>query len=137
MSFAPRRRNSKPLPSDYLGQRLCQIFSYPWRAIVRVNQPDSDWETITKHAIDPRELWLRWQDADQIVGVRFGSTTLYGMIDLDVSSIYHPYQDAEALRLIQASLETIGITRTFLTQSSLAVAFISGFPCLKKFQPSG
>ena len=120
MSFAPRRRNSRPLPSDYLGQRLCQIFSYPWRAIVRANQPDSNWETITKHAIDPRELWLRWQDADQIVGVRFGSSTLYGMIDLDVSSIYHPYQDAEALRLIQASLETIGITRTFLTQSSFS-----------------
>lgn len=113
-------RKVGPLPRDPQGQRLCQIFSHPWDAIYKANHPDGSWQTLTKHPLAPRELWLRWQDAAQIVGVRFGSKTLYGMIDLDVKGAYHPAQDAKALPLMQAALETIGITRTFLTQSSFS-----------------
>lgn len=118
MKIPPHPRSPEALPRDPLGQRLCQIFPYRWAAIVRPNQPDGSWETLTKHAIGQRELWLRHQDAEQIVGVRFDSTTTYGLLDLDVNGIYHPNQDADALPLIRASLETIGIVRTFLIESS-------------------
>lgn len=112
------RRLSEPLPADPLGKRLCQIFTYLWRAIIKANDPDSPWETLTKYPLRPRKLWNLWQDAAQIVGVRFGTTTSYALIDLDVAGIYHPRQDSTALQRLRASLETIGICRTFLTQSS-------------------
>jgi hypothetical protein len=113
-------REVGPLPGDPLGKRLCQIFSYPWNAIVKTNDSDSTWQTITKHPLAPRELWMCWQDANQIVGTRFDSKTVHGLIDLDVTGMYHPKQEAEALPLMRAALETIGITRTFLTQSSFS-----------------
>lgn len=113
-----RHRPSEPLPADPLGKRLCQIFTYLWQAIVKANDPDAPWETLTKYPLRPRKLWNLWQDAAQIVGVRFGVTTSYALIDLDVAGIYHPRQDSTALQCLRASLETIGICRTFLTQSS-------------------
>lgn len=113
-----RHRPSEPLPADPLGKRLCQIFTYLWQAIVKANDPDAPWETLTKYPLRPRKLWNLWQDAAQIVGVRFGVTTTYALIDLDVAGIYHPRQDSTALQRLRASLETIGICRTFLTQSS-------------------
>jgi len=111
-------RRMEPLPSDRLGKRLCQTFPYLWKAIVKPNDPDSSWKTLNDYPLRPRELWRLWQDAAQIVGVRFDSLTSYAMIDLDVAGAYHPKQDAEALSVIRAALETIGITRTFLIQSS-------------------
>ncbi|GAB4231444.1 MAG: hypothetical protein Kow00121_59740 [Elainellaceae cyanobacterium] len=108
----------EPLPGDPLGKRLCQTFPYLWKAIVKTNDPDSSWKTLNDYPLRPRELWRLWQDAAQIVGVRFDSVTCYGMIDLDVKGSYHPNQNAQALSVIQAALETIGITRTFLSQSS-------------------
>lgn len=120
MNLSAPPREVGPLPGDTLGKRLCQIFFYPWNAIVKANDPDGTWQTITKHPLAPRELWMRWQDANQIVGTRFGSETVHGLIDLDTAGIYHPKQDAEALPMMRAALETIGITRTFLTQSSFS-----------------
>lgn len=120
MNLSMQPRKVGPLPADPQGQRLCQIFSHPWDAIYKPDDPNSSWQTLTKHPLAPRELWLRWQDTAQIVGVRFGSKTVYGMIDLDVKGAYHPIQDAKALPLIRAALETIGIARTFLTQSSFS-----------------
>lgn len=108
----------EPLPGDPLGKRLCQTFPYLWKAIVKVNDIDSPWRTLNDYPLRPRELWQLWQDAAQIVGVRFGSTTRYSMIDLDVKGAYHPAQNAQALSTIRTALETIGMTRTFLTQSS-------------------
>lgn len=111
-------RPGEPLPGDALGKRLCQTFPYLWKAIVKPNDPDSGWKTLNDYPLRPRELWRLWQDAACIVGVRFDSLTAYGMIDLDVMGAYHPNQNPQALSLIRAALETIGITRTVLTQSS-------------------
>ncbi|MBD2054894.1 hypothetical protein H6F88_02475 [Oculatella sp. FACHB-28] len=125
-------REVGPLPRDPLGKRLCQIFSYAWNAIVKTNDSDSTWQTITKHPLAPRELWMCWQDANQIVGTRFDSKTVHGLIDLDVTGMYHPKQEAEALPLMRAALETIGITRTFLTQSSFSGGLHLWIPLPKK-----
>ncbi|MBD2158889.1 hypothetical protein [Leptolyngbya sp. FACHB-16] len=111
-------RRVEPLPGDPLGKRLCQTFPYLWKAIVKSNELDSSWKTLNDYPLRPRELWRLWQDAAQVVGVRFDSLTRYAMIDLDVKGAYHPQQNAQALSVIRAALETIGITRTFLIQSS-------------------
>ncbi|MGG6262895.1 hypothetical protein ACQ4M3_29130 [Leptolyngbya sp. AN03gr2] len=113
-----RSHRIEPLPADPVGKRLCQTFSYRWMPIVRENEPDGRWRTLTRYPLRPRELWKIWQDAAELVGVRFGSQTSYALIDLDKLGQYHPVHNSEALPLIRAALETIGITRTFLTQSS-------------------
>lgn len=110
----------EPLPKDFFGQRICQIFGrYRWQTI-EAQAPDDatakpNWKTVKNYPLRPRSLWLKWQDAKQLVGVRFGNVTQYAVIDIDAGS---PYRSPEALRHIRAALETIGLTRTLLTRSS-------------------
>ena len=73
------------------------------------------WQTQTKYPLRPRVLWSLWQDANTLVGVRFGHTTAYALIDLDAGGLYC---SAEGVADIRAALETIGITRTLLLRSS-------------------
>lgn len=106
------------MPGEALGKRLCETFPYLWKSIVKDNNAESAWRTITPYALRPRELWRLWQAAEVVCGVRFGKETRYALIDLDVRGQYHPDQNPNSLPEIRASLETIGITRTFLLRSS-------------------
>ncbi|MGB3518570.1 MAG: hypothetical protein WBA43_19085, partial [Elainellaceae cyanobacterium] len=56
-----------------------------------------------------------WQDANQLIGVRFTHDTRYALLDLDAGG---DYCTAEGVAQIRAALETIGITRTLLLRSS-------------------
>lgn len=119
----PAKRNPpEPPPADPLGKRLCEIFPYRWQPIVADNPTDATekaaWQTLTRYPLRPRALWSLWQDAAQLVGVRFGSTTTYALIDLDKDGHYHPNQTPGILATIRAALETIGIYRVILTRSS-------------------
>ncbi|MBD2094482.1 hypothetical protein H6F90_04870 [Trichocoleus sp. FACHB-591] len=124
-AIAPKRarqRLSEPLPREPLGQRLCQLFPYPWQAIVAPTPTDAGqkpaWQTLTQYPLKPRSLWTYWQDAAQLVGVRFGPTTYHGLIDLDALSLHHPTRDRQALATIRAALASIGIHQTLLLRSS-------------------
>lgn len=106
----------EPLPKSPLGQRLCELFHYRWNwleASLENSALDTNWTTNTKYPIRPRSLWTRWQDANTVIGVRFGSSTKYGVIDIDVNS---PYIDQ--LDTVREALETIGIVRTITLRSS-------------------
>ena len=115
-----RTPRSEPLPADPTGQRLCEIFGYyPWN-FIRADLPDdaaakAAWTTITTHPLRPRVLWNQWQDANQLIGVRFTHDTRYALLDLDAGG---DYCTAEGVAQIRAALETIGITRTLLVRSS-------------------
>lgn len=111
-------RQLELLPSHPLGQRLCEIFSYRWHTISGTNAPDPQWQTHTKYPLRPRVLWQRWNDPNVLIGVRFGSTTTYALIDIDRTSPYHPATNPVGLPLILAALETIGIVRHLLLTSS-------------------
>jgi hypothetical protein len=41
------------------------------------------WKTVTDYPLRPRVLWAKWQDPDQLIGVRFNSQTRYGLLDID------------------------------------------------------
>ncbi|MBD2095119.1 hypothetical protein H6F90_08120 [Trichocoleus sp. FACHB-591] len=117
-----RQRLPEPLPRDPLGQRLCQLFPYPWQAIVAPIPTDAGqkpaWQTLMQYPLKPRSLWTYWQDAAQLVGVRFGPTTYHGLIDLDALSLHHPTRDRQALTTLRAALASIGIHETILLRSS-------------------
>ncbi len=111
---------SEPLPADATGQRLCEIFGhYPW-SFIRADLPDdattkAAWTTVNTYPLRPRVLWNQWQDANQLIGVRFTHDTRYALLDLDAGG---DYCTAEGVAQIRAALETIGITRTLLIRSS-------------------
>jgi hypothetical protein len=123
MTSSPSKSLNEPLPADPIGKRLCTTFPYRWQPIIAINEPDPEWKTITKYPLRPRSLWAQWQDAAQLVGLRFDDTTAYGLIDIDIDSPYHPSQGTDALFLIRAALETIGIYRTILISSSFSGGF--------------
>jgi hypothetical protein len=116
--FAAVARQPSLLPQNPVGVRLCELFPYLWNTIAAPNEVKPEWETLNKHPLRPRVLWQAWQDKTKLVGVRFGTDTLYGMLDIDRQSPYHPDQDPEALSTLRAALETIGIYRTVLITSS-------------------
>ncbi|MBD2097663.1 hypothetical protein H6F90_21425 [Trichocoleus sp. FACHB-591] len=117
-----RQRLPEPLPRDPLGQRLCQLFPYLWQAIIAPTPANANqkpaWQTLTQYPLKPRSLWTYWQDAAQLVGVRFGATTTYGLIDLDAFSLHHPTRDRQALTTLRAALASIGMHQTVLLRSS-------------------
>jgi hypothetical protein len=108
-----------PDPIAPLGRRLCEIFGqHPWDFIQAPAPTPGDkphWKTITDYPLRPRVLWAKWQDPDQLIGVRFNAQTRYGLLDIDAES---PYCNPESLAEIRAALETIGIVRTLLIRSS-------------------
>ncbi|MBD1866119.1 hypothetical protein H6F95_02135 [Cyanobacteria bacterium FACHB-471] len=119
----PAKHNlPEPFPADPLGKRLCETFPYRWQSIVADSPIDATekaaWRTLTRYPLRPRTLLNLWQDAAQLVGVRFGTTTSYALIDLDKDGQYHPSHTPGILSTIRATLETIGIYRTILIRSS-------------------
>lgn len=104
------------LPSHPHGARIAEIFGYRWRWLEAPNEGlKTEWKTNTKHPIRPRILWQKHQDASTIVGVRFGSTTRYAMVDVDKDS---PHNSPEGLQKLCWALETIGIARPIVIRSS-------------------
>jgi hypothetical protein len=117
----PRKTpRTEPLPADPTGQRLCETFGhYPWN-FIRADLPDDatakpTWTTVSAYPLRPRVLWNYWQDAHQLIGVRFTHDTRYALIDLDAGG---DYCTAAGVAQIRAALETIGLTRTLLIRSS-------------------
>ncbi|MBD2107410.1 hypothetical protein [Nodosilinea sp. FACHB-13] len=103
-------------PSHPHGAKLTQIFGYGWKwleAPLEQHHLSTAWKTNSKYRIKPRVLWSAWQDPKRVVGVRFGSSTGYGLIDIDATSAY-----LERIDDILAALETIGIVRVIILRSS-------------------
>ena len=104
------------MPSDPLGVKLCQIFSYPWMSLEGDgHELDPNWRTIKNYPLRPRALWAKFQDAKQLVGVRFAKLAEYALIDLDKGG---KFCNVEGVQATRDALETIGIVRTILCRSS-------------------
>jgi len=94
--------------------RFTDYFCHPFDAIL--NQSGQGWQTL-KQRLDDEQIWQHWQDGDRLIGLGFGKTTRYALIDIDCGS---PYHNEEGLRDITWALETIGINSTVLNQSSFS-----------------
>lgn len=80
----------------------------------------ADWKTQTRYPLSPRRLYDEWQDNDTLIGVRFGTNTAYGMLDIDKGSPYHPHRSEQKFRGILQALEDIGLVRPLIIQSSFS-----------------
>ena len=101
------------------------------------NQTKPNWITRTDHQLSIGELVREYLDIERLIGVGFGQTTKYAVIDLDWSSHYHPAHDIDAYFKILHTLESIGLTRYVVIQSSHSRGLHIYFPLprpVKTFQ---
>ena len=73
-----------------------------------------DWQTESRHPLSDR---LVIQGA-YLYGVRPGSNTTYGLIDIDKGSPYHPQRDPLAITRINEALEPLGLVAHLTLTSS-------------------
>jgi hypothetical protein len=117
MKICPPEEDLPLLPKSADGQRLLNIFGhYLWEALESPNTSPARWRTLN-YELRPRSLWRDWLDPHKLIGVRFGHTTKYALIDLDVLG---RYCNADAVTEIKDALETIGIARTLPIRSSVS-----------------
>ncbi|MBD2580155.1 hypothetical protein [Oscillatoria sp. FACHB-1406] len=118
MSSKPKK--SPLLPADPIGAKFCQYFPHPWNFIYApVPQHGKPcWLTETRYPLQPRNLWQQYNDPERLVGLRFGPTTRYGLLDIDQGSPNHPKRCPGNYQKILHILEDIGIVRTLTVQSS-------------------
>lgn len=72
------------------------------------------WQTETRHPLSDRLI----QQGGYIYGVRFGPSTNYALLDIDIQSVYHPRQDPIAFERLVSSLESLGIVAHLTCTSS-------------------
>jgi hypothetical protein len=64
-----------------------------------------NWKTESRYPLSDRAI----QQAAQLFGVRFGKQTNYCLLDIDITSAYHPQRDRFAVSTIAAALEPLGL----------------------------
>lgn len=72
------------------------------------------------------------QQSTTLLGVRFGATTQYCLLDIDIGSQYHPRQDLFAIARILAALEPLGLVSHVACTSSYSGGIHLYFP----FEPA-
>jgi hypothetical protein len=73
-----------------------------------------DWKTESRHPLSDRLI----NQGSYLYGVRFGPTTNYLMLDIDIGSPYHPQQHSQTLNRIQETLEPLGLIDWLICNSS-------------------
>ncbi len=117
----PRYQNLTP--ASEAGKRFTHWFSHGWDFIEKPNDPENgqktkSWTSNGDYLLSPRQIWQQHQDPNTLIGLRFGQTTNYLVIDLDRGSFYHPDNDEQAFNRCQEVLETTGLCRPVIIRSS-------------------
>lgn len=124
-------------PQSIYGKRFCQFFTHRHNFIeAQANGNDRpNWKTITDYPIEHRNLWHRFQDPQTLIGVSFGSSTNYALLDIDINSPYHPQTNEAAFRELLGAYEDVGLNEYIVIQSSWSQGIHVYFP-LPKFVPT-
>lgn len=72
------------------------------------------WKTESRHPLSDRLI----RQGAYLFGVRFGKTTNYCLLDIDIESPYHPRRDRLAIARILAALEPLGLVSGVFCTSS-------------------
>lgn len=128
--FGHQDPREAPIPSDPLSAQFASLW-HPWdfiQADIPAPGHKPNWERITAYPLEPRPLMRRWRSPTHLIGVSFGDTTRYCLLDIDLNSQYHPQRHPEALRRLLAALEDIGLVRPLFIQSSSSGGLHIYFP---------
>ncbi len=112
---------------------------HPWDFITaKATEGKPDWTSITGYPLSRETLYKRWQNPNEIIGVRFstnktsnGGLTWYLMIDIDIGSQYHPYNDIQQFFAVLAALRSLGLNQFIRVRSSPSEGLHLYFPLPK------
>lgn len=108
-------------PESEIAQTFTSFFPCSWHFIYAIGKSATgkpDWRTETRYPITARRLYDYWESDDTLIGVRFGTNTGYGLLDIDKNSPYHPSHNYELFKGILHALEDIGLAKPIIVQSS-------------------
>jgi hypothetical protein len=111
---------TKHLPQSPTGQRFCKFFNHRFNFIKSSYSLTPEWITVSNHPIDHRNLWSAHQDPERLIGLSFGTTTHYAVLDIDRQSPYHPCNSEAQYQELLGAYEAIGINSVLTVQSSLS-----------------
>lgn len=111
---------TKHLPQSYTGQRFCEFFKHRFNFIKSSYSSTSEWITISDYPLEHRNLWCLYQDPERLVGLSFGTTTRYAVLDIDRHSPYHPANSELQYRELLGAYEGVGINSVVTVQSSFS-----------------
>ncbi|MBD1847902.1 hypothetical protein H6F89_31890 [Cyanobacteria bacterium FACHB-63] len=97
-------------------------YDYIWAKYSRSHKVE--WKTESRHPLSDRII----QRGGYLYGVRFGAQTRYCLLDIDITSPYHPKQDPFALNHIITALEPLGLVQHVACTSSYSGGLHLYFP---------
>lgn len=109
------------LPGDPLGQHFLKYFNHGWRFILAQTPEEGErvqWRTETRYPLEPRDLWELHQDPEYLLGLSFGSYTMFIAADIDSKSKNHPNRSRRRFDGVLEAMEGIGLCRPIILQSS-------------------
>ncbi|MEM9272582.1 MAG: hypothetical protein AAGA80_06405 [Cyanobacteria bacterium P01_F01_bin.143] len=119
--------NDSLYPANPQAQEFFRYFAHHWDFII-APAGTKDWQTITNYKLQPRILWHKFQDPQNILGVRFGKLTKYCMVDIDRGSWLHFMNNPQAFRDLCQAFELIGLCRFVILFSSFSEGVHIYFP---------
>ena len=105
-------------PQIDLYSQLAQLFHLGYRFIKAKNTDKPQWETIGKYQLKSGGFIKDYASTLFLLGVGFGASTFYAMLDIDIGSPYHPANNSKAFQKLLHTLEKKGLTHPVLIQSS-------------------
>ena len=98
--------------------QLTKLFHIGFNFITADNIPEPNWRTNRKYPLTKGEFLKLYTDELSLLGVSFGDTTRYVMLDIDIDSPYHPNNDPQAYARLLLVLESIGLVYPVPIRSS-------------------
>ena len=105
-------------PQIDLYSQLARLFHLGYHFIKAKNTDKPQWETIGKYQLKSGGFIKDYASTLFLLGVGFGASTFYTMLDIDSDSPYHPANNSKAFQKILHVLEKKGLTHPVLIQSS-------------------
>jgi hypothetical protein len=117
-SFSDKYPENSNIFAEYTHRhRFHRLFAHGWDFILK-ETTESAWKTVKKFKLTEQKCWYKYTDPQQIIGLRFGTKTNYGLYDIDTGSIHDPREQEESLNSLKEQLEEWGIIDFVLLQSS-------------------
>ncbi len=89
--------------------QLTKLFHIGFNFITAENIPEPNWRTNRKYPLNRGEFVKLYTDELSLLGVSFGNTTSYAMLDIDINSPNHPNNNPQAYTRLLLTLEEIGL----------------------------
>jgi hypothetical protein len=105
-------------PQIDLYSQLARLFHLGYHFIKAKNTDKPQWETIGKYQLKSGGFIKDYASTLFLLGVGFGASTFYTMLDIDSHSPYHPANNSKAFQKLLHVLEKKGLTHPVLIQSS-------------------